>query len=245
VRRNPNAVIDIAETIARKNDLLIVVCVFEFQNIAEFTDTDKFQQLLHQRWQEHDNVAYCLCGSKPHVMKEIFAQHKPFHDFGDIIYLNKIGLPNLVEFFDRRFSETGKTITTEASRLIAELVDNHPYYAQQLAQLAWLRTMLRCDTAIVREAHAALVEQLSLLFVTITESLTTQQLCYLKALLSGEKAISTAEVMHRYQISSATSVARSKIALVKNEILDNSTGHPSFLDPLYAYWLKTQFFKIS
>ena len=94
----------------------------------------------------------------------------------------------------------------------------------------------------MRDAHTALVEQLSLLFVTITETLTTQQLNYLKALLAGEKAISSTEVMHRYQISSPTSVARSKAALVKNDVLDNQAGEYSFQDPIYAYWLKTEYF---
>lgn len=87
-----------------------------------------------------------------------------------------------------------------------------------------------------------MVEQLSLLFVTITEALTTQQLYYLKALLTGEKAITSTEVMHRYGISSPTSVARSKAALIKNDILDNVAGKMSFQDPIYAYWLKTVYF---
>ena len=99
-----------------------------------------------------------------------------------------------------------------------------------------------CTIEIVRAAHAALVEQLSLLFVTITETLTTQQLNYLKALIAGEKAISSTDVMHRYQISSPTSVARSKAALIKNDILDNKAGEISFQDPIYAYWLKTEYF---
>ena len=112
----------------------------------------------------------------------------------------------------------------------------------QLAQLSWLRTKDVCTVEIVREAHTALVEQLSLLFVTITETLTTQQLNYLKALIAGEKAISSTEVMHRYQISSTTSISRSKAALIKNDILDNKAGEISFQDPIYAYWLKTEFF---
>ena len=70
--------------------------------------------------------------------------------------------------------------------------------------------------------------QLSLLFVTITKTLTTQQLNYLNALIAGEKAISSTEVMHRYLISSATSVSRSKAALIKNDILDNKAGKISF-----------------
>ncbi len=75
--------------------------------------------------------------------------------------------------------------------------------AQQPPQLSWLRTKDVCTVEIVREAHTALVEQLSLLFVTITETLTTQQLNYLKALIAGEI---------------------------------------SFQDPIYALWLKTEYF---
>ncbi len=75
--------------------------------------------------------------------------------------------------------------------------------AQQPPQLSWLRTKDVCTVEIVREAHTALVEQLSLMFVTITETLTTQQLNYLKALIAGEI---------------------------------------SFQDPIYAFWLKTEYF---
>ena len=243
VKRNPDEVLDLAEKIAQEKGLKIVVCVDEFQNIAEFTDPDYFQKKLRSHWQLHQHVAYCLYGSKRHMMLEVFTNSsKPFYKFGNLIFLRKIDTPHLTAFFSSRFADTGKSITDEAGLLIAQLTDNHPYYAQQLAQSAWLRTKDVCTEEIVREAHTALVEQLSLLFVTITETLTTQQLNYLKALLAGEKAISSTEVMHRYQISSPTSIARSKAALVKNDVLDNQAGEYSFQDPIYAYWLKTQYF---
>ena len=243
VRRNPDEVLNLAERIAEKKSMKIVICVDEFQNIAEFTDPDCFQKRLRSHWQLHQNVAYCLYGSKRHMMMEVFTDSsKPFYKFGNLMFLNKIETSCLMEFFKSRFADTGKDISDEASRLIVEIVDNHPYYAQQLAQLSWLRTKDVCTVGIVQEAHAALVEQLSLLFVTITETLTTQQLNYLKALIAGEKAISSTEVMHRYQISSATSISRSKAALVKHDILDNTAGEMSFQDPIYAYWLKTEYF---
>ena len=158
------------------------------------------------------------------------------------MFLDKIDTHCLVEFFQRRFADTNKRINDDAANLIVQLVENHPYYAQQLAQQSWLRTKDVCRVEIVREAHAALVEQLSLLFVTITETLTTQQLNYLKALIAKEKAITSTDVMHRYKISSTTSIARSKAALIKNDILDNKAGEISFQDPIYAYWLKTEYF---
>lgn len=243
VKRNPDEVLDLAEKIAKKKGLKIVVCIDEFQNIAEFTDPDYFQKKLRSHWQQHQQVAYCLYGSKRHMMLEVFTDtSKPFYKFGNLLFLNKIDTPHLVEFFQTRFLETGKSIREDASQLIAELVDNHPYYAQQLAQQSWLRTKDVCTSAIVREAHTALVEQLSLLFATMTETLTTQQLNYLKALIAGEKSISSTDVMHRYKITSTTSIARSKAALIKHDVLDNKAGEISFQDPLFAYWLETQYF---
>lgn len=242
-KHNIDEVLDLAEKIAQKKGLKIVICVDEFQNISEFTDPEYFQKKLRSHWQHHQRVAYCLYGSKRHMMMDVFTDSsKPFYKFGNLMFLNKIETPHLVEFFNNRFADTGKAINEDASKLIAELVDNHPYYAQQLAQQSWLRTKDVCTVEIVQEAHAALVEQLSLLFVTITETLTTQQLNYLKALIAGEKAISSTEVMHRYKISSTTSISRSKASLVKNDILDNKAGEISFQDPIYAYWLKHEYF---
>lgn len=243
VKHIPDEILDLAERIAKKKNLKIAICIDEFQNISEFTDPDYFQKKLRSHWQQHQNVAYCLYGSKRHMMMEAFTNSsKPFYKFGNLMFLDKIGTQYLMEFISRRFADTGKEIADEASRLIVELVDNHPYYAQQLAQQSWLRSKDVCTVDIVHEAHTALVEQLSLLFVTITETLTTQQLNYLKALIAEEKAISSTEVMHRYHISSTTSIARSKAALIKNDILDNKAGKISFQDPIYAYWLKTEYF---
>ena len=243
VRRNPDEVLDLAEKIASKKGLKIMVCIDEFQNIAEFADPDYFQKKLRSHWQKHQQVGYCLYGSKRHMMLEVFTNSsKPFYKFGNIMFLNKISAPCLVEFFKNRFAETDKEITDDACHMIATLVDNHPYYAQQLAQQSWLRTHDVCSCEIVAAAHKALVEQLSLLFVTITETLTTQQLNYLRALVAGESAISSTKVMTRYHITSATSVARSKAALIKSDILDNIAGKIYFQDPIYAYWLKSEYF---
>ena len=243
VKQNPDEVLDFAEKIAQKKGLKIVICVDEFQNISEFTDADYLQKKLRSHWQRHQSVAYCLYGSKRHMMMEVFTNSsKPFYKFGNLMFLNKIDTHCLVEFFQRRFADTNKRINDDAANLIVQLVENHPYYAQQLAQLSWLRTKDVCRVEIVREAHAALVEQLSLLFVTITVTLTTQQLNYLKALIAKEKAITSTDVMHRYKISSTTSIARSKAALIRNDILDNKAGEISFQDPIYAYWLKTEYF---
>jgi hypothetical protein len=245
VKHNPDEVLDLAEKIAVEKGLKIVICIDEFQNIANFGNADFFQKRLRSHWQKHQHVAYCLYGSKQHMMLDIFTNSSmPFYKFGNVIFLKKIGTPYLVDFIGKRFADTGKSVTDEASHLIVELAENHPYYAQQLAQLSWLRTKEICTVETVWVAHSALVEQLSLLFVNLTETMTSQQVYFLKALLAGEKAISSTAVMHKYHLTSSTSVTRSKETLIKNDVLDKSNNALSFQDPIYKYWLKHHYFEL-
>jgi hypothetical protein len=87
------------------------------------------------------------------------------------------------------------------------------------------------------------VQQLSLLFSNLIETLTFQQICYLHAVIAGEKAITNAETMHKYHISSATAASRSLKTLIKKDVLDSKEGKVSFQDPIFEYWLRHQYFQ--
>lgn len=245
MKSNPDEILDLSERIAEAKGVKIVVCIDEFQNIAEFEDPLFFQRRLRAHWQRHKKVSYCLYGSKRHMMMEVFTDSSmPFYKFGDIFFLNKIDTEHFIPFIIERFSSTGKSITEEACRKIVKLADNHPYYVQQLSQLSWLRTSGQCDVETVVKAHLSLVEQLSLLFSNLMETLTFQQTCYLHALIAGEKSITSAETMYRYHISSATAASRSLKTLIKKDILDSKSGEISFQDPIFEYWLRHDYYRL-
>lgn len=245
MKSNPDEILDLSERIAEAKGVKIVVCIDEFQNIAEFEDPLFFQRRLRAHWQRHKKVSYCLYGSKRHMMMEVFTDSSmPFYKFGDIFFLNKIDTEHFIPFITERFSSTGKSITEDASRNIVSLADNHPYYVQQLSQLSWLRTSGQCDVETVVKAHLSLVEQLSLLFSNLMETLTFQQACYLHALIAGEKSITSAETMYRYHISSATAASRSLKTLIKKDILDSTSGEISFQDPIFEYWLRHDYYQL-
>lgn len=245
MKSNPDEILDLSERIAEAKGVKIVVCIDEFQNIAEFEDPLFFQRRLRAHWQRHKKVSYCLYGSKRHMMIEVFTDSSmPFYKFGDIFFLNKIDTEHFIPFITERFSSTGKSITEDASRNIVSLADNHPYYVQQLSQLSWLRTSGQCDVETVVKAHLSLVEQLSLLFSNLMETLTFQQTCYLHALIAGEKSITSAETMYRYHISSATAASRSLKTLIKKDILDSTSGEISFQDPIFEYWLRHDYYQL-
>ena len=245
LRRSPDEILDLAEKIAGEKRIRIMVCIDEFQNIANFEESLAFQCKLRAHWQQHQNVSYCLYGSKRHMMLEVFTDYSmPFYKFGDMMFLDKIKTPEWVVFICRRFKETGKNIDEDTCKEIISLTDNHPYYVQQLSQQVWLRTESMATLETVREAHSDIVAQLSLMFDNVTQTLTNGQICLLKAMSAGEKNISSKAVMDKYHLSSPTMISRARKALVERDILDYISGVYSFQDPIYAYWLKKEYFRL-
>ena len=245
LQRNASEVLDLAEKIAEEKGYSLLICFDEFQNIAGFEEPLAFQKKLRSHWQKHQHVSYCLYGSKRHMMMDIFTSPSmPFYKFGDIIFLEKISEDNWVPFIQERFLNTKKKINDKEARLIAQLVENHPYYVQQLAQLSWLRTKTTCKPAAVYESHETLILQLSLLFQNITDSLSMTQVNFLKALVVGEKKLSSKEVLSQYNLGTSANISQIKKALANREIIDIVTDVINFTDPIYKEWLKRYYFKM-
>jgi AAA+ ATPase superfamily predicted ATPase len=242
--KNNSEILDLAENIAAEKGIKIVVCVDEFQNIAGFTDALAFQKALRSRWQKHQNVSYCLYGSKRHMMMDIFTSASmPFYKFGDIMFLEKIAEGKWIPFIQTKFEETGKKINEKEAAYIAQLVENHPYYVQQLSQLSWLRTIGTCKRASIDESFDSLMLQFSLLFQNITDSLSYTQINFMHALISGKEKLSSKEVLDKYNLGSSANIAQLKKALANREIIDIVGPQIEFTDPVYKAWLQKYYFR--
>ncbi|MFZ5554405.1 MAG: AAA family ATPase [Bacteroidota bacterium] len=243
VKKNPDDILNLAEKIAAEKKIKMVICIDEFQNISEFEDPLSFQKKLRSNWQKHKHISYCLYGSKRHMMMEVFTSPSaPFYKFGDILFLEKIKTTDWEKFIMKRFADTGKKIEPQDATLIATLVENHPYYVQQLAQQSWLRTARKCNTAIVYDAHENLVRQMSLLFHTITDSLSTTQVNFLHTLIDDVQKVSSRLILDTYQLGTSANIPRIREALLEKEIIDMHSGKTEFTDPLYKSWLKKYYF---
>jgi uncharacterized protein len=245
VKKNPDDILNLPENISRDKKIRFVICIDEFQNIEGFEDQLAFQKKLRSHWQKHIKTSYCLYGSKRHMMMDVFTSHNmPFYKFGDIMFLEKISKEGWLPFIIKRFKDTGKEINEDAAKEIVSLADCHSYYVQQLAQQAWLRTKRVCNNIIVADAHEGLILQMSLLFQTITDSLSNTQVNFLKALVCNEKQLSSTEVLQTYRLGSSANVTRIREALILKEIIEVQNKEYVFLDPVYRFWLKKFYFKV-
>jgi uncharacterized protein len=244
VKKHPDTILNMAEVVAVENGWKLVVCIDEFQNISTFENPLAFQKKLRSHWQKQQHVAYCLYGSKRHMMMDVFtSQSMPFYKFGSLMFLEKIGKEEWITFICRRFKETGKHIETEQAELIADLAECHPYYVQQLALQTWFRTSYSCTSEIIHEAHLGILAQLSLLFQAMTEGLTNYQVNFLKAIIDGVEQFSSKETLELYQIGTSANVLKIKSAFENKEIIDIQSGRIEILDPMYKSWLKIYYFK--
>ena len=244
-QRSADEILELPEKIARDRGIKIVVCIDEFQQIGEFRDPRAFQANLRAKWQLQQHVAYCLFGSRRHMMMEVFGKASmPFYKFGAIYFLEKIDAEFWPEFIAGEFAKTGKAISTEQCKEIVRLADNNPYYVQQLSQTAWLNCQSGvCEDNTVQEAFEDILRQQGELNRALTATLTLTQQNLLHAMVNGEKSLSSKEIIEKYGLKSTTEISRARKALVAKDILDDFGKCFTFEDPLYEYWLKNVFFR--
>lgn len=235
-------ILQLPEMLARKKGCRFVVCIDEFQQIAEFKDSKTFQKRLRSAWQLQKSASYCLFGSKKHLMNELFEKRSlPFYKFGDTIYLSKIGTADWVEYICGRFKATGKQISEELAEQICHRMDNHSSYVQQLAWLVWIRTDGTATQQNLDAACQDIIDQNTPLFEKQTESLTAYQLNFLRAVLDGVHSEFTSQVvLQKYQLGSSANVNIIKRALEKKELIEIDKRQVVIPDPVLAVWLKRE-----
>lgn len=237
-------ILQLPEKIARKKNCNIVICIDEFQQIAEFKDSKTFQKRLRSVWQLQKSVSYCLFGSKKHLMNELFEKKSlPFYKFGDSIYLKKIETKDWIDYICNRFEATGKQISKDLAEKICKMVDNHSSYVQQLAWLVWIHTEIIATENDFLSACQDIIDQNTPLFEKQIESLTTYQMNFLRAIIDGvHSEFTTQEILHKYQLGSSANVSIIKRALVKKELIEIEKHQVIIMDPVMAMWLKRELY---
>ena len=237
-------ILQLPEKIAQKKNIHLVICLDEFQQIADFMDSVTFQKKLRSVWQHQQYVTYCMFGSKKHLLENIFNDKSmPFYKFGDMMFLKKIPTEEWVTFICAKFQETGKKISVEQATKICEATENLSSYVQHLAWLVWYKSDKVVTNQDVTTAIDDILEQNKVFFQREVEQLSELQLNYLRALANGvTTGFTRKDVIRKYRLESSANVQAVKKALLKKDIIDVDGQEISFNDSLFKLWLKRQQF---
>ena len=233
-------ILQLPEKIAKKKNIHVVICLDEFQQIADFDDALTFQKKLRSVWQHQQNVTYCMFGSKKHLMENIFNDKgRPFYKFGDMMFLKKISTEEWVPFICAKFQETGKVISKEQAAKICEATENLSSYVQHLAWVVWYKADKVVTNKDISTAIDDLLEQNKVFFQREVEQLSEHQLNFLRALANGvTTGFSRKDVIKKYRLESSANVQSVKKALLKKDLIDVDGQEVSFNDSLFKQWLK-------
>ena len=238
----PEEVLQMAETIAIKRKKRIVICIDEFQQIGEMSNSKQIQARLRTVWQHQKHVSYCLFGSKHHLMRTIFLHRSmPFFQFGDTISLNKIATEDWVEYIVSHFADGKRTISHALAEEICKFTENYSAYVQQLAWLVFTlkeegETVTEDD---VKQAKNDLLATNDILFMQMIEPLSEFQLNFLRAIASGiKKDFGLSEVREEYNLGSYSNITRLKTALLERDLIEKQNTELVITDPIFAKWLK-------
>lgn len=237
-------ILHLPQRIAWKKGVRMVVCIDEFQQIADFADTLSFQKKLRSAWQHQQEVTYCMFGSKKHLMENIFNnKSKPFYKFGDMMFLKKIPTEEWVPFVCNKFRETGKAISEQQVAHICELTENLSSYVQHLAWLVWYKADKIVSNEDIDAAVDDLLEQNKIFFQREVEQLTEFQLNFLRALANGvSTGFSRKEVIRKYRLESSANIQSVKKSLLKKDLIDIDGQMIAFDDSLFKLWIQRQAF---
>ena len=239
---SPEEILNLPERIAKEQGVRLVVCIDEFQQIGEFTDSLTIQKRLRGVWQHHQNVSYCFFGSKKHLMENIFQNRRmPFYQFGEMLHLKCIPTIYWVPFICSRFEKYGKKIAEEYAGRICQVVKNYSSYVQQLAWNVMAETEKEVNEESFEEGLKALLEQNSSLFIQQTEGLTTYQLNFIRLLCKDiHSGFTTQAVSEIYPLGSKSNIDRIKKSLVDKEIITIEKDGIFLADSVFELWFKRE-----
>ena len=226
-------------------DKKVVVALDEFQVVRNFKDAN-MEALLRTYIQPLKNVRFIFCGSKKHVMADMFVNEKnPFYESTHIVYLEKIDREIYGAFIENLFKKGRRHIDADSLNFILEWTRCHTFYTQYLCHRLFRNADRKIDITDVKQACAEILQEGTPGFIERRNLLTDKQWQFLKAVAKeGSVEQPTAGgFINKYKLGTAAAVKRVLEALVEKELLLETLSLEgksySVYNVFFSRWLET------
>ena len=234
--------LQLPEILAEALDVKIIVCISEFQQLANLPEYKDMEGKMRSVWQQQERVTYCLYGSKRHMMLDIFNNsNSPFYRFGQLLFLNKISKEKWKLFIVETFEKSGKHISDEFTGRICDTTECHSWYLQQCCYFVWNATAVEVTEESFNYGLKQMINTNSPMFQGDTEMLAASQVEMLRAIRDGVQQLSSAEARAKYHLGNPNTISKNKRILQNKDIVEMQDGRLVFLDPIYRLWFTKEY----
>ncbi len=240
--RDVMEILDLPEKIASAKGLRLIICIDEFQQLAQLAGYKALEGKMRSVWQKQHQVSYCFYGSKRHMMMDIFNNSSnPFYRFGQVLFLQKIKKAEWIPFIVNSFHKTNKSISEQQAERLCDIVKCHSWYLQQLCYFIWSGTVDNVTDEIIEIRTRQLIDTNMPMFMNDTENLTGPQTAMLRAIADGEYRFNSSAVVRKYELGSAQTITRNKRMLAERDFIEKEGNKYIFSDPIFELWFRRDY----
>lgn len=228
-------------------DTHVLLAIDEFQQIRNYPENN-VEALLRTHIQRLNNVTFLFCGSKRHLMLDIFSSERnPFYRSTEFLALDKISADAYAEFIQQKFRQADIDIDTEAVSYILDWTRRHTYFTQRLCHTVFNMAEKSVDVDFVKQAAVGILQSDTIVFNQYQQILTAGQWDFLIAVAKeGEtRQITSQKFLQKYKLGNASSVNRMVKSLIEKDLLNEDTenGKPvySLNDVFLSRWLASKY----
>jgi AAA+ ATPase superfamily predicted ATPase len=217
----------------------LMVVFDEFQEIANYKQ-EGFEKRLRAIIQQHKNISYFFCGSRRHILTEIFTnQNRAFYKLAQSYPLGKIQTNHYVPWAQKLFLKAGKKIETKIIEEIVSRCENHPMYVQQFLFYLWGEKNADISIETVDEIELRILQNSRNEFLNLWDSLTLNQKKTLKLIIStGGNEMFYANALQAVDLNAGSQVTRSLTKLVGDDIVLKNDDY-KIQDIMFKKWIQT------
>lgn len=222
----------------------VIVAIDEFQQIRDYPEKN-MEALLRSYIQQTQNLTFIFCGSKKHLMADIFAnEKKPFYSSTTFISLEKISETAYTQFIRHLFNVNGRKIGDDAIQFILEWTRRHTYYTQQLCHTIFANGDEDVTLDVVKVSCEQLMRQGEAVYLQYRQMLTDKQWNYLIAVAKegSVRQITASAFLKRNKIGSPSVSRRLAEALVEKGLLNDDVGLNgttyTVSDVFFSHWME-------
>ncbi|MBN2586995.1 MAG: ATP-binding protein [Candidatus Fermentibacteraceae bacterium] len=225
------------------SDRRLVVIFDEFQQIRKLGD-DSIERVLRSVVQERDDIAWFFCGSRTHLIREMFLDSSsPLYRSAGHYPLESIDYENWFPFIEDKFSSTDRNVPGSVVELLLRITSGHPFYTQMLCSALW--DMSESGRAVTEEmteqALDVLLEREHSTYLILWDSLPEMSRRMLRAVAMDDPLRSpySGEVLSRYGFKSPSSAGRAIEYLVAHDIIVRTAeGGYAVTDRFLGLWCR-------
>lgn len=229
---------DTAERMARQDGRRMVIVLDEFQELASLGDNSLLKK-LRAVLQEQRHTAYLFLGSKPALMRTLFADRRQaFYRFALLHDLPPIPAGAWKEYLARKFQRLGLAITEPALQLLIERTGGHPYSVMAVASTAYYLAreegLPTVGADVVQVAYEEALRSLSPIYERDWESARSHKhaAVVLEAVASGRSPYTVDLPPQR--------VSKILRFLERSGLLERGErrGEYRMVEPMFAHWIR-------